>query len=77
MNCIYFFSVFVAEGGQECFQESQEELQKCFNQTFDAQTQSDLKNITIDSEFKLEFKVSHIFSDVLSDAFHQTTRFVI
>ncbi|CAB3243320.1 unnamed protein product [Arctia plantaginis] len=49
-------ALFIAEGGQECFQDKQEGLQNCFNQTLDAQTQSDLKNITIDSDFKLEFK---------------------
>lgn len=49
-------ALFIAEGGKECFQEKQEGIQACFNQTFDSETTGNLQNITVEGLIDLEFK---------------------
>lgn len=50
--------MFISEGGAECFQEKQSDLQKCYNQTAGQNANFDLNSLSPDNLPTLSFDVS-------------------
>lgn len=60
MENMMMFSVFIAEGGPECFQEKQEQIQECVTKTFGDEYQFNTENITANSIPEISFGVSSL-----------------
>lgn len=60
MEHMLMLSVFIAEGGPECFQQKQEQIQECVTTTFGGEYQFNPENLTANSIPDFNFGVSFI-----------------